>query len=141
MMKLSARNQIKGRVTEVIRGQTTGHVHIDIGNGVTRPLLHHQRSHRRPGPEGRRRRLRRHQGIRRHGGQVAVRPAPPARSLLAGLAMLALLAPFAGAAQPAPALAITGRLEHPATLGLRLVVPGDKRPGRSVRDLVSITVN
>ena len=35
MMKLSARNQIKGKVTEVIRGQTTGHVHIDIGNGVT----------------------------------------------------------------------------------------------------------
>jgi molybdopterin-binding protein len=35
MMKLSARNQIKGRITEVIKGQTTGHVHIDIGNGVT----------------------------------------------------------------------------------------------------------
>ena len=35
MMKLSARNQIKGRITEVIKGQTTGHVHIDIGNGIT----------------------------------------------------------------------------------------------------------
>ena len=35
MMKLSARNQIKGKITEVIRGQTTGHVHIDIGNGIT----------------------------------------------------------------------------------------------------------
>jgi molybdopterin-binding protein len=34
-MKLSARNQIKGRVTSVVKGQTTGHVHIDIGNGVT----------------------------------------------------------------------------------------------------------
>jgi molybdopterin-binding protein len=34
-MKLSARNQIAGTVTEVILGQTTGHVHIDIGNGVT----------------------------------------------------------------------------------------------------------
>lgn len=34
-MKLSARNQIKGRITSVVRGQTTGHVHIDIGNGVT----------------------------------------------------------------------------------------------------------
>ena len=34
-MKLSARNQIPGRITEVIRGQTTGHVHIDIGYGVT----------------------------------------------------------------------------------------------------------
>ena len=35
MMKLSARNQIKGRVTSVVKGQTTGHVHIDIGGGVT----------------------------------------------------------------------------------------------------------
>ncbi len=34
-MKLSARNQIKGRVTAVVKGQTTGHVHIDIGGGVT----------------------------------------------------------------------------------------------------------
>lgn len=35
MMKLSARNQIKGKITSVVRGQTTGHVHIDIGNGTT----------------------------------------------------------------------------------------------------------
>ena len=35
MMKLSARNQIKGRITAVTKGQTTGHVHIDIGGGVT----------------------------------------------------------------------------------------------------------
>ena len=35
MMKLSARNQIKGRITKVEKGQTTGHIHIDIGNGVT----------------------------------------------------------------------------------------------------------
>ena len=35
MMKLSARNQIKGRITSVVKGQTTGHVHIDIGNGIT----------------------------------------------------------------------------------------------------------
>ncbi len=35
MLKLSARNQIPGRITAVTRGQTTGHVHIDIGNGVT----------------------------------------------------------------------------------------------------------
>lgn len=35
MMKLSARNQIKGKVTLVVKGQTTGHVHLDIGNGVT----------------------------------------------------------------------------------------------------------
>ena len=35
MMKLSARNQIKGRITKVEKGQTTGQVHIDIGGGVT----------------------------------------------------------------------------------------------------------
>ena len=34
-MKLSARNQIPGRITQIVRGQTTGHVHIDIGGGVT----------------------------------------------------------------------------------------------------------
>ncbi len=34
-MKLSARNQIKGTITAVVKGQTTGHVHIDIGNGTT----------------------------------------------------------------------------------------------------------
>ena len=34
-MKLSARNQIPGTVTSVALGQTTGHVHIDIGGGVT----------------------------------------------------------------------------------------------------------
>ena len=33
-MKLSARNQIKGRIVEVRKGQTTSHVRIDISNGV-----------------------------------------------------------------------------------------------------------
>ena len=33
-MRLSARNQIKGKVVDVRKGQTTGHVRIDIGNGV-----------------------------------------------------------------------------------------------------------
>ena len=33
-MKLSARNQLKGRVVEIRRGATTAHVRIDIGNGV-----------------------------------------------------------------------------------------------------------
>ena len=33
-MKLSARNQIKGKVVEVRKGATTSHVRIDIGNGV-----------------------------------------------------------------------------------------------------------
>jgi molybdopterin-binding protein len=33
-VKLSARNQIKGKIAEVHKGQTTGHVLIDIGHGV-----------------------------------------------------------------------------------------------------------
>jgi molybdopterin-binding protein len=33
-VKLSARNQIKGKVVEVRKGATTSHVRIDIGNGV-----------------------------------------------------------------------------------------------------------
>ena len=33
-MKLSARNQLAGHVIEVKRGQTTGHIRIDIGGGI-----------------------------------------------------------------------------------------------------------
>lgn len=33
-MKLSARNQLKGRILEVRKGQTTAHVRLDIGGAV-----------------------------------------------------------------------------------------------------------
>lgn len=33
-MKISARNQIPGTITAVTKGQTTGHVHVDVGNGI-----------------------------------------------------------------------------------------------------------
>lgn len=33
-MKISARNQIKGKITSVTKGATTSHVHMDIGNGT-----------------------------------------------------------------------------------------------------------
>ena len=33
-MKLSARNQVKGKIVAVNKGMTTAHVRIDIGGGV-----------------------------------------------------------------------------------------------------------
>ncbi len=33
-MKISARNQLKGKIVEVTKGATTSHVRIDIGNGA-----------------------------------------------------------------------------------------------------------
>lgn len=33
-MKLSARNQIKGTIVEVVKGATTSHVKIDIGGAI-----------------------------------------------------------------------------------------------------------
>ena len=33
-MKLSARNQLKGRIVGVMRGATTSHVQVDIGGAV-----------------------------------------------------------------------------------------------------------
>ena len=33
-MKLSARNQLKGTVLEVVKGATTAHVKIDVGGAV-----------------------------------------------------------------------------------------------------------
>ena len=32
-MRISARNQIKGTVTEITKGATTAHVRVDIGGG------------------------------------------------------------------------------------------------------------
>ena len=34
MKKISARNQLKGKVIEVRKGATTAHVRVDIGKGV-----------------------------------------------------------------------------------------------------------
>ena len=33
-MRISARNRLKGRIVEVVRGQTTAHVRIDVGGGI-----------------------------------------------------------------------------------------------------------
>ena len=34
IMKLSARNQLKGKIVDVMKGATTSHARIDIGSGV-----------------------------------------------------------------------------------------------------------
>jgi molybdopterin-binding protein len=34
MKKLSARNQLKGKIVEVKKGATTSHIRVDIGNGI-----------------------------------------------------------------------------------------------------------
>jgi len=39
MKKLSARNQLRGKVVEVRKGQTTTHVRVDIGGGVITPSI------------------------------------------------------------------------------------------------------
>jgi len=33
-MKLSARNQLKGKIVDVTKGATTSHVRIDVGQGT-----------------------------------------------------------------------------------------------------------
>ncbi|MGV3490355.1 MAG: TOBE domain-containing protein [Devosia sp.] len=33
-MKISARNQLRGTITEVIKGVTTSHIRIDIGTAI-----------------------------------------------------------------------------------------------------------
>jgi molybdopterin-binding protein len=33
-MKISARNRLKGKIVDIVKGATTAHVRIDIGNGA-----------------------------------------------------------------------------------------------------------
>jgi molybdopterin-binding protein len=33
-MKISARNRLKGEIVDIVKGATTAHMRIDIGNGA-----------------------------------------------------------------------------------------------------------
>ncbi|MBR3189759.1 molybdopterin-binding protein [Bosea sp. (in: a-proteobacteria)] len=33
-MKISARNQLKGAITEIVKGATTAHVKLDVGGAI-----------------------------------------------------------------------------------------------------------
>ena len=54
-MKISARNQLKGKIVDVKKGATTAHVRIDIG-GADRHRRDHQRVGGRAQARGRARR-------------------------------------------------------------------------------------
>lgn len=41
-MKISARNQFKGTITEVVKGATTSHVRIDIGGAIVTASITNQ---------------------------------------------------------------------------------------------------
>ncbi len=41
-MRLSARNRLKGKVTEVTKGATTAHVKIDVGGSVVTASITNQ---------------------------------------------------------------------------------------------------
>ena len=41
-MRISARNQLKGTIVEIVKGATTSHVRIDIGNAIVTSSITNQ---------------------------------------------------------------------------------------------------
>jgi molybdopterin-binding protein len=66
-MRISARNRIKGTIREVRKGATTAHVLVDIGDSdIGGPLITSSITNESVDgawPQGRRQRVRGHQGI------------------------------------------------------------------------------
>jgi len=71
-MKLSARNQLKGKIVEVTQGATTSHVRIDTGRGV---IVTSSIGCRRPRPEEGRRSVGCHKSVGRDDRQITGRVA------------------------------------------------------------------
>jgi molybdopterin-binding protein len=179
-MKLSARNQIKGRVVGVQRGATTGHVRIDIGNGVTITSSITNEAIDElglaVGDEATAVIKASDVMVAKLGGMLPVRAVRRLAAILVLGGIFAAPAFAAAPAAPAPivvsgpsqSIVITGRDGYRAVLAvgeiapefegkrvllaermdgrplgadhLRVVVPLDKRGGRSVRDVARIEV-
>ena len=75
-MKLSARNQLKGKIVAVTKGQTTAHIRIDIGGGIIVTSSITNEAVDDLGSRRRRRRVCRHQGVGCDGRQIRGRDSP-----------------------------------------------------------------
>ena len=74
-MKLSARNQLKGKIVSVKLGTTTAHVKINVGGTIVTAAITNELGKGTQPRQGQDR-LRRHQGERRDGGcRLTVRKA------------------------------------------------------------------
>ena len=107
-MKISARNQLKGKIVEVKKGATTAHVKIDIG-GADRHRGDHQRSggraEARRGQDG----LCGHQGERRDGRRSIEHAALDRRCAVVAGALSAALARAAAGARAQTVTDAAGR--------------------------------
>jgi molybdopterin-binding protein len=72
-MKLSARNQLKGKIVEVKKGATTTHVRIDVGGQIITASITNESADEPKGQNG----LRHRQGDQRDGGGGLVFPQCP----------------------------------------------------------------
>ena len=72
-MKISARNQLKGKVVEVRKGQTTAHVRLDVNGMIVTAAITNEAVDELS-PEGRPRSVCRCEGLRRDGCRRRVEP-------------------------------------------------------------------
>ena len=66
-MKISARNVLKGKIVDVVKGATTAHVRIDVGGTIVTASITNE-AVEDLGPQEGHGRVGRHQGVGCHGG-------------------------------------------------------------------------